>query len=501
MATGKNGRGGKLSAVIPILTAIHFAALLGLSLYGFHRLWLIRGLLLSRGRGEAHPAPFAAPEEYPLVTVQLPLYNERFVAERLLDAAAGLDWPAERLEIQVLDDSDDDTSEIVDRRVARWRQQGVAISVLRRSDRSGYKAGALASGLLRAGGEYVAVFDADFIPPPDFLQDTMPWFREPGVGMVQARWSFCNADHSWITGIQSLLLGPHFSIEHRVRYQRGLFFNFNGTAGVWRRAAIESAGGWQSDTVTEDLDLSYRAQLAGWRFVYREECQVPSELPVTMAALRSQQQRWAKGSVQTARKILPRLLKQRLPLAVKVEAVSHLMANIYWLLGMIVMLTLYPAVTWRVGIGLHQILRVDLPLFLATSGAILSYFLVYALRSSSGKLRHVFLLPALTIGLAPSISLSVLKGVFLSGGEFERTPKFGVCGREQVPGLAFLYRQKNLPYIFMNLVLFLYCTLPVYFAWQRETWLAVPLFLLFPFGFALVLVKDIAESVLSRRAV
>jgi cellulose synthase/poly-beta-1,6-N-acetylglucosamine synthase-like glycosyltransferase len=485
-----------LAAVIPFLTFLHFAALLGLCFYGGHRLWLIYRLLSTKASNAASPLPYATPEEFPHVTVQLPLFNERFVAHRLLDAAARLDWPADRLEIQVLDDSNDDTCGLVDERVAQWREQGITISVVRRNHRAGYKAGALAHGLTTARGEFVAVFDADFIPPPGFLHATIPWLRDKDVGMVQTRWSFCNADHSWFTGIQALLLGPHFSIEHRVRYQQGLFFNFNGTAGVWRRSAIESAGGWQSDTVTEDLDLSYRAQLAGWRFVYREECQVPSELPVTMAALRSQQQRWAKGSIQTARKILPRLLAERLPLGVKIEAVAHLMANIYWLLGMIVMLTLYPAITWRVGIGMHQILRVDLPLFLVTSGAIMSYFLLYTVRSGSRKFGHVLLLPALTIGLAPSISLSVLKGLFRSGGEFERTPKFGVQGRERIPGLAFLYHQKNFPYIIMNGLLFLYCLLPLTFAWQRETWFAVPLFLLFPFGFALVLVKDIRESVL-----
>jgi len=487
-----------LSALVAVLTALHFAALLALCLYGVHRLWLIYALHAASGAGTPTPAPFAFPEEFPTVTVQLPLFNERFVAERLLDAAAQLDWPAGSLEIQVLDDSDDDTCQLVRERADFWRRQGVAISVLRRADRDGYKAGALAHGLTQARGEFVAVFDADFIPPADFLQRAIPWFRALQVGMVQTRWSFCNADHSWFTGIQALLLGPHFSIEHLVRYQRGLFFNFNGTAGIWRRSAIESAGGWQSDTVTEDLDLSYRAQLAGWRFVYRDECQVPSELPVTMAALRSQQQRWAKGSIQTARKILPKLLRQRLPIAVKIEALAHLMANLYWLLGMIVMLTLYPAVTWRVGIGLHQVLRIDLPLFLATSGAITSYFLLYAVRSGSVRWRDVFLLPALTIGLAPSISLSVLKGVFRSGGEFERTPKFGVRGRERVPGLAFLYHQKSLPYIVMNGLLFLYCLLPVVFAWQRQTWIAVPLFMLFPVGFALVLAKDIGESFCSR---
>jgi len=486
--------------MLRLLTLLHFSALLGLCLYGLHRLWLIRCLYAAAGGETLSPSPYSPTEEFPLVTLQLPLYNERFVAGRLLDAAAGLDWPAARLEIQVLDDSDDDTSALVDGRVAWWRLQGIDMTVVRRTVRDGYKAGALAHGLVTARGEFIAVFDADFIPPADFLQATVPWFRDPEVGMVQTRWGFCNADHSWLTGVQSLLLGPHFSIEHRVRYLRGLFFNFNGTAGVWRRSAIESAGGWQADTVTEDLDLSYRAQMAGWRFVYRDACQVPSELPVTMAALRSQQQRWAKGSIQTARKLLPRLLSSRLSLGVKLEAVAHLLANIYWLLGMIVMLTLYPAITWRVGIGMHQVLRVDLPLFLATSGAIMGYFLVYSLRSGCGRLRHLLLLPALTIGLAPSISLAVVQGLFSRGGEFERTPKFGIRGREKLPGLAFLYRQKNLPWIVMNSLLFCYCLLPLLFAWQRGTWFALPLFLLFPFAFALVVARDGREVLFSRQS-
>ncbi|CAH2031967.1 glycosyltransferase [Trichlorobacter ammonificans] len=488
-----------LSLLTRLCTVVHFTALLGLCLYGLHRLWLI-WCLVTMKKEEAQPVPFNADEQLPRVTVQLPLYNERFVAARLLDAAARLDWPSHRLEIQVLDDSDDDTVLLVDERVAHWQRQGVAITVVRRDGREGYKAGALAAGMAQARGEFIAVFDADFIPPVDFLKATIPWFRDSGVGMVQTRWSFCNTDHSWFTGIQALLLGPHFSIEHLVRYRRGWFFNFNGTAGVWRRRAIETAGGWQADTVTEDLDLSYRAQLAGWRFIYREEYRVPSELPVTMAALRSQQQRWAKGSIQTARKILPRLLRAPLPLAVKAEAAAHLTANIYWLLGLIVMVTLYPAVVWRVGIGLHQLLRIDLPLFLAASGAILSYFLLYALRNGGAGLRHVLLLPLLTAGLAPGISLAVLSGLFQRGGVFERTPKFGVRGRERLPGLAFLYRQKSVPYIAVNLALILYALLPISFAWQRETWFALPLFMVFPLGFAVTAAKDIAETLTPRSA-
>ncbi len=480
--------------LVPALTVIHFAALSGLCLYGLHRLWLIRSLRgIKTGDGPT-PPPFGNPEEFPRVTVQLPLYNERFVAKRLIDAVSSLDWPRESLEIQVLDDSDDDTRGLVDERAAWWQRQRVGITVVRRADRNGYKAGALANGLETARGEFIAIFDADFIPPVDFLRATIPWFRDHGVGMVQTRWDFCNAEHSWLTGVQALLLGPHFSIEHRVRYQRGLFFNFNGTAGVWRRRAIETAGGWQPDTVTEDLDLSYRAQLAGWRFVYLEECRVPSELPVTISALRGQQKRWAMGSIQTARKVLPRVLTGRLPLAVKLEATAHLTANIYWLFGMTAMLTLYPAVVWRVGIGLHQVLRIDLPLFLLSSGAILGYFAFYCVRSGKGKPAHLLLLPALTIGLAPCISLAVLKGVWRRGGEFRRTPKFGVRRRERMPGLASLYHRKSLPSIFLNGALLLYSLLPVLFAWKRGTWPAIPLFLLFPLGYALVLARDVRES-------
>lgn len=489
-----------MSFLPPVFTVLHFCALLGLCLYGAHRLWLLKCLCFDAPDAAAPvPGPFTPGDVFPFVTVQLPLYNERFVVRRLIDAAASLQWPRDRIEIQVLDDSSDDTAAMVDERVQYWRERGVEIVVLRRDHRAGYKAGALAEGMLRARGEFLALFDADFIPPADFLHRTMPWFRDGAVGMVQARWGFCNIEHSWFTGVQALLLGPHFTIEHRVRYLKGLFFNFNGTAGVWRKRAIEEAGGWQSDTVTEDLDLSYRAQLAGWRFVYREECPVPSELPVTVGALRSQQQRWAKGSIQTARKILPRLLASKLPLVVKLEAVAHLTANCYWLLGVVVMLTLYPAVTFRVGIGLHQILRIDLPLFLGTSGAITGYFLFYAARSGRLKLGELCLLPALAIGLAPSISLSVLKGTVSFGGSFERTPKFGVRGRERVPGLAFLYRQRSLPYLALNALLFCYSLLPVAFAWERGVVGAIPLFLLFPIGFALVLMKDLDELFISRR--
>jgi cellulose synthase/poly-beta-1,6-N-acetylglucosamine synthase-like glycosyltransferase len=312
--------------------------------------------------------------------------------------------------------------------------------------------------------------------------------------MVQTRWGFCNAEHSWLTGVQALLLGPHFSIEHQVRFRKGLFFNFNGTAGIWRNRAITDAGGWQPDTVTEDLDLSYRAQLADWRFVYLDGYQVPSELPVTLAAFRGQQQRWAKGSVQTARKILPLLLSRDLPFTVKCEASTHLLANLCWLLGTIIFLTLYPTIICRIGVGPWQMMRLDLPLFVATSCAIMSYFFMYmASGRSNVSLRRFLLLPVVSIGLAPSISLAVLRGLWSRGGFFERTPKYGITGKGILPRSAFLYRQKGVPYLLLNALLFLYSIMPLMFAWQRETWYAVPLFLLFPCGFLLVIIQELSE--------
>ena len=466
----------------------------GLSLYGLHRLWMLLCWYLERKKAVALPQPSTSMRDFPFVTVQLPLYNERFVAARLLNAVVHLRWPREKLEIQVLDDSTDDTQRIVDERLNHWRARGMNMKVIRRKERNGYKAGALKNGLLHACGEYIAIFDADFIPPPEFLTRTIPCFCDEKIGMVQARWDFLNAEYSWLSGIQSLLLGPHFSIEHWVRFKRGLFFNFNGTAGIWRRTAIESAGGWQSDTVTEDLDLSYRAQLAGWRFVYLDDLAVPSELPVTLASFRTQQKRWAKGSIQTARKILPRLLLSPLPFSVKLEAIAHLLANLGWLFGALITLTVYPAIVWRVGIGTYQLLRIDLPFIFGTTFAILIYFSVFTLSSKArASFLYLLLLPVLSIGLAPCFAVAVLNGAFCRGGVFERTPKFGIHGHGCLPRLAFIYQQKKVFYLIMNTALFAYSLMPIIFAWKRGTWFALPFLLLFPLGFAIVIALDIKE--------
>lgn len=480
------------TAILNILTVIHFLAMAGLTVYGIHRIWMIR-CQHNCSNAPLDIADFSENSK-PAVTVQIPLYNEPRVAARIIDAVAVFAWPTDKLEIQVLDDSDDETRTITQERAVYWASKDKNIRVIRRNRRTGYKAGALAAGLEQASGEFFAVFDADFVPGPDFLQKTLPYFSEKDIGMVQARWGFLNTNYSWLTRLQSLLLSAHFGIEHAVRCRRGLFFNFNGTAGVWRKTAIESAGGWQSDTVTEDLDLSYRAQLAGWRFVYLHHVEVPSELPVTLADFRCQQERWAKGAIQTARKLLPLIISAALPLSIKTEAAAHLLANCCWVFGFIVTLTLYPMLINRIGIGVYQMLWIDLPLFLFTGGAVLTYYLLHGLKS--GLKRSLFvlpLLPAASIGLAPFFSLAVLKGILQKGGVFARTPKFGVLEKTKKRVVLFANPGQTCLNLLTNLFLFAYMLMPVFFSMERGTWPAMPFLCLFPGGFLLMILWDVRE--------
>jgi len=263
-------------------------------------------------------------QDLPVVTVQLPIYNERYVVQRLIDAVARLEYPREKLEIQVLDDSTDETTAIAAELVEAYRRAGSDITLLHRTTRTGYKAGALRDGLAGARGEFIAIFDADFVPTPDFLMKTLPFFRDHAIAMVQVRWGHINRDYSLLTLVQSFGIDGHFWVEQAARCWSGLFMNFNGTAGIWRRTAIDDAGGWQADTLTEDLDLSYRAQLKGWRLKFLPQVVCPAEVPVQLTGARSQQHRWAKGSIQTARKLIPRILQADLPLFTKYQAVFHL---------------------------------------------------------------------------------------------------------------------------------------------------------------------------------
>jgi len=404
--------------------------------YASHRYVLLwRWWRGSRVRHAGAPPPDpGAP--LPSVTVQLPVFNESRVVTRLIDAAAALEYPAGRLEIQVLDDSTDETRALAADAVARHRMRGVDIHHLCRSRRTGFKAGALAEGLASARGELVAVLDADFLPGPDFLLRLAARFTDPAIGMVQARWGHVNRNRSLLTAAQATLLDAHFRIEHAARAHAGVFFNFNGTAGVWRRACIEDSGGWCADTVTEDLDLSYRAQLRGWRFVYEDDVEVPGELPSDVRALRSQQRRWSRGAVQTARKLLPSVWNARLPARIKIEALLHLTGNVTYPLLLALGLLLLPALlgsrplpppaVWAIQAGVLAFGVAPVCLFLAAGRR----------EAGGGPLRlgrDVVAALLLGIGLSVNNARAVLEGLGRGLGDWERTPKTGETAGQPAP--------------------------------------------------------------------
>lgn len=416
-----------------LVVGLYFAVLTGLSVYGAHRAYLLY-LYTKPGCADGRPSTSGRTRTPPLrVTVQLPIFNEVYVVEGLIEAVARLRYPRDRFEVQVLDDSLDETSRVARAAVERWRARGLDIRYRRRADRTGFKAGALAEGLRLASGELIAVFDADFRPEPDFLERAAGVFADPRVGMVQARWGHSNRRHSLLTRLQALLLDGHFMLEHGGRHRGGCFFNFNGAAGIWRRAAIESAGGWQHDTLTEDLDLSYRAQLAGWRFVFLPDVVAPAELPVEMSAFKSQQHRWAKGSIQTCRKVLPAVLRADVPLRVKAEAFLHLTANFNYLLVLALCVLIVPALVARTAsVGGQRLLLVDATLFSLAAVSVVTFYAV-SQRAIGGRwwarLRDLPAMIALGLGLSVNNAVAVVEALSGRTGEFRRTPKYGVGSR------------------------------------------------------------------------
>jgi cellulose synthase/poly-beta-1,6-N-acetylglucosamine synthase-like glycosyltransferase len=391
--------------------------------FGVHRL----AILWLRFRRPEPPTPPAWQGELPRVTVQLPVYNEASVVERLIDAVCGLDYPRHLLDVQLLDDSDDETSELAAGRIRDWRVQGVDVVHIRRQARDGFKAGALSHGLRAARGEFILVLDADFVPSADLIRRLLLSFGDPGVGMAQARWSHLNEDSSWITRAQALLLDAHFSLEHAARYRSGRFFNFNGTAGMWRRRCIVDAGGWRSTTLTEDLELSYRAQLAGWRFAYRDDVEVPAELPETLRALEVQQERWAEGAIQTARTLLPTIWRSRYPIGTRLEATAHLLGHLVHPLAILLALTVGLGAwagtaagilpIWVHALGLAFALT-PFVIFYAATACVRGYGPGRALRATGAAL-------LLGIGLGVPLTGAVLRGLGSGSTQFARTPKRG----------------------------------------------------------------------------
>ncbi len=394
---------------------------------------LHRSVLLWRAR-KVPTVPPGALAPTPRVTVQLPIYNEANVVGRLIDAAAALEYPTHLLEIQLLDDSSDETVALAAERVAYWRARGLDVQHIRRTSRTGFKAGALAHGLSLARGEFILILDADFVAPPELLTRLLPPFNDSGVGMVQARWSHLNADDSLLTRGQAALLDAHFALEHTARHASRHFFNFNGTAGIWRARALRDAGGWQHDTLTEDLDISYRAQLAGWRFAYLDGSAVPAELPGTLSALRIQQTRWAQGGVQTARKLLPSIWRSAQPGTIKREATFHLLAHLTHPLTLLLAVLLLPALWARRVLGLPHSTWTDLLAFGVATLPFLAFYAVAARRRGRPLIRSAFAALLTGIGLSGPLSGAALKGLFSTHGEFRRTPKRGSMAHTRYRG-------------------------------------------------------------------
>jgi len=478
-----------LAVVIP-----YFVVLVILAAFGLHRYWLVYSYFKNRNNVPGQPPPV---ERWPLVTVQLPIYNERYVIERLIEAVARFDYPRELLDIQVLDDSTDETCEVARACVEKHQSLGLPIRYLHRGDRTGFKAGALLEGLKVSQAEFVAIFDADFIPSPDFLRRTVPYFADEKIAMVQTRWTYLNRGYSALTNVESILLDGHFVIEHGARSRNGVFFNFNGTAGIWRRAAIDDAGGWEHDTLTEDTDLSYRAQLRGWRFLYLPDIECASELPVEMNSFKSQQARWAKGLMQTAIKILPRVLRSDEPAEVKAEAIFHLTANVSYPLMVLFSALLLPAMIVRFYQGWFQMLLIDLPLFLASSCSISGFYLAAQRALYPRKwYRSILYIPfvmAVGIGLSVRNAKAVLEAIFGIKSAFARTPKYSISGQSGTwRKKSYRNRAGWMPYL--EVLLGLYFAATVVYAIQNENYFTVPFLLLFVWGYLYTGLMSLGQS-------
>jgi cellulose synthase/poly-beta-1,6-N-acetylglucosamine synthase-like glycosyltransferase len=471
----------------------YVAVLLVLSVYGSHRYYM--AWLYYRHKFRL-PTPRCRFDALPRVTVQLPIFNELYVVNRLIEAVCRLEYPLDALEIQVLDDSTDETTKIARECVDEWRARGVDITYVHRTNRQGFKAGALENGLKLAKGEFIAVFDADFVPEPDFLRRTVHFFSDPGVGMVQVRWEHLNRQYSTLTQCQSILLDGHFVIEHTARNRSGAFFNFNGTAGIWRRETICSAGGWQHDTLTEDLDLSYRAQLAGWKFVFLPQVTAPAEIPVDMNAFKSQQHRWAKGSIQTALKLLPRIFRAPLPFHVKREAFFHLTANFAYLLMIPLALLMPVTVMVRVGHGWYEVMLLDLPFFAAATASVCTFYYWTQREVGVGRwqrLKYMPFLMALGIGLSVNNSRAVVEALLGQQSGFTRTPKHGVRGSGASVSRK-RYRAAVTLQPLVELALAAYMTYAVLFVIDRGVYYSLPFLCLFQAGFAYVGLRSVWEA-------
>jgi cellulose synthase/poly-beta-1,6-N-acetylglucosamine synthase-like glycosyltransferase len=461
----------------------------------------LAGLYLWRKKNRPKISPVKTPVEWPAVTVQLPLYNEMYVVERLIDNIMGLDYPANQLQVQVLDDSTDATTALVASRVAAHQSAGKNITYVRRPDRYGYKAGALQYGLATATGEFICIFDADFLPAPDFLKKTIPAFDAPEIGVVQTRWAHLNQDYSLLTQLQAFGLNAHFTVEQTGRSAGEHFINFNGTGGVWRKSCILDAGGWQPDTLTEDLDLSYRAQLRHWRFRYLENVAAPAELPVAMPAVKSQQFRWTKGAAETARKNLGRVLRSDQSLGTRINAIFHLLNSTVFVCVLLTAFFSIPILLFSRQPDAYSVWFSSGYFFIISLLALfLFYFIAYRqLNQSSGTgiiyfIPKLFLFLSFSMGLSLHNSIAVAEGFLGKRSPFIRTPKFNILSSKDSWQKS-LYRVKNIPVItWLEGILCLYFLTGIYLGFRLHHYGFMPFHLMLTLGYGGIFYYTVKHS-------
>lgn len=478
----------------PIWYASYILVLIGLAGFGSHRLLI---LFLYFKHASRRPRPAARFGEPPLVTVQLPVFNEMHVVDRLLEAVAALDYPQDRLQIQLLDDSTDETVDICREGIARLKRRGFDAEHIHRRDRTGYKAGALENGTRTAKGEYLLILDADFVPHPDILRCTIDFFTDPQIGLIQTRWGHLNRSYNVLTRLQAMFLDGHLELEQTARNRSGRFFTFNGTAGIWRKSCIADAGGWEHDTLTEDMDLSYRAQLKGWRFIFLNDVETPAELPVDMDGFKSQQHRWTKGSIQVCKKVLPAIWRSKTPLYIKLEATTHLTSNFAYLLLICLCFLIYPNQQWQPDFGRFTYYIINIPIFFFSSISVVLFYVVAqkALRPGSWwrELPYLPLLLALGIGMSINNAKAVLEAVFNHQSAFVRTPKYGIAHGRRHDWRKSSYRAMKTLTPAIELLFGFFFLFIVVEAAMRANWTSTILLLPFPVGFFYTSLSSIAR--------
>jgi len=491
----------QLDALDWVVLITYFSILTVLSIYGAYRVKQVfefwrYSKFPPRPKGQFSEA------DLPTITIQLPLYNEMYVAKRLVTAVSEIDYPRDRLQIQVLDDSTDETVKIARAIVEKLAADGLDIQYIHRLDRSGFKAGALENGMKAAKGGLIAIFDADFVPKPDFLRKLVNYFTDPLVGCAQMRWSHINGAYNLLTRIQTIMLDGHFVVEQTTRNRTGSFFNFNGTAGIWRREAIEMSGGWQHDTLTEDTDLSFRAQLMGWRFVYLLDEEAPAEIPVDINAFKAQQRRWAKGVLQVWFKLYKRIWRAPLPLRVKVEVFFRLTGNVSYPLMIVASFLQFPLLVIRYNQGFYQLMLLDVPLlFFSTISVVLFYGTAvwYLDKTPRSRLMRLPLVMGLGIGLAFSNARAVFEALAGVKSDFVRTPKYRVEKADDETWKRKRYKRNHGWLPLLELTFAVYFVLAIAYAVRMHLWGPIIFLLLFCFGYGYMGTMSLLQTTSGKR--